>query len=393
MKILHIAPNSPYNDYWGYQDNLLPKYHKKLGHDVTIIVPNKKHQNGKIIETECSEYILRDGVKVIRLKINDYKNRIITNLNSKLPVYEYVKKINPDFIFFHGLLSTTIFDVIKYKKKINPSCVVVQDNHLDYNIGRGVETFKDRMIRQYYRLINKKSIKYIERVYGVTPWRKIYAEDYFKIPKNKTDVLIMGADDEKIDFFHKDSIREKIRQKYKISKNDFLIVTGGKIDSKKKIHYLMTACSGIPDVKLLIFGSVSDEIKSLFNNLCLNNKNIIYIGWIDSDKVYNIFFASDLVFFPGQHSVLWEQACASKVPCVFEYWKGMDHVNNGGNSDFIHDVSVSEIRQKIKSLKYTKKYYDMKKVAESSATDIYLYSNIAQKSLECVKNEDSVNFK
>ena len=36
MKIVHIAPNAPYNDYWGYQDNLLPKYHKKLGHDVTV---------------------------------------------------------------------------------------------------------------------------------------------------------------------------------------------------------------------------------------------------------------------------------------------------------------------------------------------------------------------
>ena len=43
MKIVHIAPNAPYNDNWGYQDNLLPRYQKKLGHDVTVIITNKMH--------------------------------------------------------------------------------------------------------------------------------------------------------------------------------------------------------------------------------------------------------------------------------------------------------------------------------------------------------------
>ena len=49
MKIVHIAPKAPYNNYWGYQDNLLPKYQRKLGHDVTMIVTNTMHKDGKII--------------------------------------------------------------------------------------------------------------------------------------------------------------------------------------------------------------------------------------------------------------------------------------------------------------------------------------------------------
>ena len=101
--------------------------------------------------------------------------------------------------------------------------------------------------------------------------------------------------------------------------------------------------------------------------------------------MYQYFFAADLVFFPGQHSVLWEQACASKVPCVFEKWEGMDHVNNGGNSDFVTPVNVNTISEKIEELCFTEKYYQMKNIAESDATDIYLYSKIAEKSLECVE--------
>ena len=28
MKILHLCLDAPFNDDWGYQDNLLPKYQK-----------------------------------------------------------------------------------------------------------------------------------------------------------------------------------------------------------------------------------------------------------------------------------------------------------------------------------------------------------------------------
>lgn len=382
MKIVHIAPNAPYNDYWGYQDNLLPKYQRKLGHDVTVIITNQMHKDGKIVEIEPTEYLLDDGIHVIRRKYKNYFQHTITGVFTDLDVYDLLQEIRPDFIFYHGLLSYTITGVIKYLKK-NPKCKLVEDNHMDYNIGNKAETTKEKIIRAWYRFLNKKSIKYVSKVYGVTPWRKTYAEDYFGIPNNKTDVLIMGADDEKMYLDEKSKIREDVRKQYGIVEQDFLIVTGGKIDKKKKIDILMEACVKQPNIKLLIFGNVADDIREKFDALRVN-ENIIYIGWIDSDKVYDYFYAADLVFFPGQHSVLWEQACASKVPCVFEKWEGMEHVNNGGNSDFISPVTVEAIRNKIEELKFTSKYYDMKAVAESEKTDIYLYSKIAEKSLESV---------
>lgn len=386
MKIVHIAPNSPYNDYWGYQDNLLPKYQKKLGHDVTVIITNLMHENGKKVETECGDYVLNDGVRVIRRPYKKYPHRILNYLNSRLEgVYSLLLELKPDFIFFHGLVSTTIFDAIQYKKKCNPNCVIVRDNHQDYNIGMKRECLSDKAVCAWHRTQNRRSIKYVDRVYGVTPWRKTYAEDYFQIPSQKTDVLIMGADDEKIDFEHRREIRDSIRKRYNVSEQDFLIVTGGKIDQKKKIHLLMEAVGKVDGVKLLIFGQVHEEIKDEFERLLNENSNIVYIGWIDANRVYDYFFAADIVMFPGQHSVLWEQACAAKVPCVFERWDGMDHVDNGGNSDFFEVVTCDSIEEKIKELRFTPKYKQMKEIAQSERTDIYLYSRIAEKSLECAK--------
>lgn len=384
MRIVHIAPNAPYNEGWGYQENLLTKYQAKSGNDVTLIITTKMHKDGRIINVEEEEYISKDGVRVIRRGYTNYLVPCLTNLCSHISVLDLLIKIQPDFIFFHGLVSTTIYDVIEYKKKYL-NCIIVQDNHLDYNIGSKSKTYKEKIRRGVYRYINKKSIPYIECVYGVTPWRKKYAEEYFQIPKDKTDILIMGADDEKIDFKNRDFLRESVRKKHNITNEDFLIVTGGKIDEKKKIHYLMEACLEMKNVKLLIFGQVHNDVRKLFENLLKKNNNIIYIGWIAADKVYEYFFAADLVFFPGQHSVLWEQACASKVPCVFERWEGMEHVNNGGNSDFVSTVNVQTIKKKIQELFFTEKYFQMKKVALSNATDIYLYSNITKKSLECLR--------
>lgn len=382
MRIVHIAPNAPYNDYWGYQENLLPKFHRKLGHDVTVIITNRTNKDGKIIEIESADYLLSDGVRIIRRpyrRIRLPKAGILTYI----PVFKLLNEIKPEFIFYHGLISWTIMDVIRYVKK-NRNCKIVQDNHLDYNIGRDSRTIKDKVIRMWYRALNRYSVRYVEKVYGVTPWRKTYAEDYFGIPKEKTDVLIMGADDDRLDFEHRTEIRKKIRSQYKIKDEEFLIVTGGKIDAAKRIDVLMEACAGIKGIKLLIFGLAVDEFREKFDAL-LQNENIIYAGWIEADMAYDYFFAADLAFFPGQHSVLWEQACASKTPCVFRKWEGMDHVDNGGNSTFLASTSVQAIRDLIERLHFTDEYFRMKRAAESDITDIYRYSKIAEKSLECAR--------
>lgn len=383
MNILHIAPNATYNDYWGYQDNLLPKYHKKMGHDVTIIVPNYIFEDGKPVIVDEDDYNLKDGVRVIRRAYKKYKHPIITYYFSYIPIYDLLQEIKPDFIFFHGLVSLSIKDVIKYKKR--NICTIVEDNHLDYNIGPNPTSIKQNLVRLYYRLLNRYSIRYVEKVYGVTPWRKQYAEDYYGIPSNKTDVLIMGADDEKINFQEKEKIRAYLRDKYDIKETDFLIVTGGKIDKNKGVEVLAEACLNIGEpVKLIIFGNILDDIRESINAILSKASNIINVGWIDADKVYDYFFAADLVFFPGQHSVLWEQACAAKVPCVFKRWDGMEHVDNGGNCSFIEDVTAENVMNLIRSLLHSEDYYEMKKNAESEATDIFLYSVIAEKSLECL---------
>lgn len=388
MKIMHIAPNAPYNEGWGYQENILPRYHAKQGNEVKLVTTLKMHCDGKIVQTLPREFNSKDGFPVVRLAYKKYLfGKKISNILCKLQVYDELCNFSPDVIFYHGLISVTIKDVIRYKKKREKEghkIFIIQDNHADYNNSKFGNNIKAKLLRAYYIFLNMYSQKYVDRIYGVTPWREQFAREYYRINQTLTDILIMGADDEQINFKNYESIRKNIRKVLNISDTDFLVISGGKIDSNKNIHILMNACAGIQGVKLVVFGSVSDEMKETFQTLIAKHNNILYVGWLASDQINNYYFAADLAVFPGAHSVLWEQACACKVPCLFKKWPGMEHVDNGGNSAFISDVTAEKLRETILELKFTEKYNFMNHVAKSDATDVYLYSNIARKSLECV---------
>ena len=80
MKIVHICIQAPYNDYWGYQDNLLPKYHRKSGNDVTVITTNTIHKDGKIEVIQPSEYYLNDGQHIIRLSYKKFPPKKLSDV-------------------------------------------------------------------------------------------------------------------------------------------------------------------------------------------------------------------------------------------------------------------------------------------------------------------------
>lgn len=388
MKIVHISPDASFTDGWGYQENLLPKYQHLLGNEVTLIVRNVSRctPDQSLVEVPSSDFISKDGFRVIQKRIRLCLLPQLSNVFSCMDVYDILCDINPDYIYFHGLVSSTINQVVKYKKNVSPKTIIVVDNHQDCgNCTLHKTGLKNLLLRTYYRWLYRKNEKYISAVYGVTPCRKQYEIDVFGVAAEKAKLMIMGADDQIIDFDHKIDIRRMVREKFQIEDDAFLIVTGGKIDKRKNIDLIMKACGEMRNLRLLIFGNVQEDVSDEFNSLLRKYNNIIFAGWASSAEQYSYYLAADLVMFLSSHSVMWEQACASKTPCLFGIKEGMEHLNNGGNSDFIESVTVDGIRSKIEQLIVTGCYTHMKRIAESDATDIYRYSHIAEKTLEDAK--------
>lgn len=384
MKMLHVCLIAPVTDGLAYQDNLLPKYHVQMGWDTTIVTSRWIwDSNGKMKIDDRDKYVNEDGVKVIRLPMNGKENFY----NHFKRFYGFLQVLNsetPDIIFIHGCQFLDIDQVVKYLKKHHDVKVFV-DNHADFsNSARGWVS-KNILHKIIWRHCAHKIEPYTTKFYGVLPARVDFLKNIYKLPAEKCELLVMGADDELVEKAKTSGARKRIRDQYKIADTDFLIMTGGKIDQwKTQTLLLMQAVHNIKNesVKLIVFGSVTQELMEQVKSLADGTK-VQYIGWIQSKDSYDYFEAADLVVFPGRHSVMWEQVVGQGKPMLVKDWVGTHHVDIGGNVKFLTKDSVEEIQGEIEHLLANPdEYQKMTNVAEKEGMKVFSYKEIARRAIE-----------
>lgn len=384
MRILHFCMQAPFTEGYSYQDNLLTEYQHKHGHDVRIVTTTKtRGADGRYRYTVPCRTRLDNGVELIRIEV---KSRIRNAVGIYPGILREMKDYHPDLVFIHGLCSFIPAAAIKYKKAYAPSVHIVADNHQD----EGTTRFDDLLSSGLLFLHKqgwKRWIREVDKVYGTTGWRMTVARQYYGIPNEKLDLLVMGIDSDRLPDI--DKTRRAYREKYRIGEDDFLFITGGKLDRKKKTIEAMKAFISInhPKAKFLVFGSLDDDIKEEFTQLCKSDNRIIYIGFIPSSEVMNLFCASDFGVFPNHHSVLWEEAIGCSLPCMFRRYEEKDHTEVCGNCVCIEDAQPETIRTVMEKVFTDKEYYlRLKKNAEKAA-DRFSYHTIADKSVECCYEE------
>lgn len=376
MKIVHICM-SQYSDGWSYQENMLAKYHLINGHSVTMITSEYHYNNGTLEKDNKKKFIDCNGVQIIRLPI---KGR---GIFGKIPVYENFYQTlyneNPEIIFSHGCQYKDILQVKKYVK--NNNCLLYVDNHADFSNSARSFLSKNILHRMIWRFCAQQIEPYTQKFYGVLPARVDFLIHEYKLPAQKTELLVMGADDEMVKKASKPEIRESIRKKYKIKASDFLIITGGKIDlAKRQTIQLMKAVAETnrENVKLLVFGSVVPELQEQVNKYS-DGEKVQFIGWVQAEDSYEYFASADLVVFPGRHSVFWEQVAGQGIPMICKRWAGTEHVDCGGNVVFLDDDTERGITDSI--LAVMKNYIKMKDTAVNTAMNIFSYKRIAERSI------------
>ena len=287
--------------------------------------------------------------------------------------------IKPDIIFIHGCQFLDIKKIAKYAQKNQVRIFV--DNHADYSNSAKNWLTKNILHKIIWKYHAKIIEPYTEKFYGVLPARVDFLIDLYNIPKNKVDLLVMGANDTYVNKYCKTSVRKEIRKSMGFDNNAFVIVTGGKIDHfKAQTLLLMKAMKNMSNnVKLIIFGSVDSKLRAEFDELC-KNKNIMYLGWLNEEDSYKCFSIANLVVFPGRHSVYWEQVVAMGIPMICKYWEGTTHIDIGGNVEFIYFDDKIE-NTVLNTVNDKNKYLKMSKNAQKQAKNAFLYSQIAKKSV------------
>ena len=374
-KIVHICLVGPYSDGFSYQENIMTKYHKRMGYEVSVICSNKMfNNNGKVVVCEKNEYFDDNYVKIIRLepdksifkKIIHYKN-----------FYEKLENEKPNIIFCHCCNFADIDFVRLYAKKYDVKLFI--DNHCDET--NSATNFVSRIIlhKILWRHKVQKIIPYVSKFYGVLPRRCQFLCDMYKVPKNMINLLVMGIDDDYID----DSLIDNAYD------DKLEISIGGKIDEwkAKEILTFIYAFKEIVNnnnnynVHLTIYGSIIDEYRDSI--LKMTDPGLIdYVGWVDQQTIIKILKNSSYAVFPGRHSVLWEQAVGLGVPIIVKKIDGYNHIDIGGNVVFLSDNTVDYYKKMLLEVLNIDFYREIKKCSLKDEKNKFRYSIISKEAID-----------
>ena len=379
MKIVHLCLSCFFIDNYSYQENMLPKYHVKMGYDVTVIASLVSfNKEGKPCLLPSPSVRMDDnGYKVIRLA---YKKPLKINrtLRRYENFYETLVAEKPDVIFTHGVALGDTSLIVRYLNK-NPQVKLYGDHHGDFINSATTFFSKNVLHKVIWRHYAKKLEPYLTKCYGVTPIRCRFLKEMYHLNPDIIEFLPMGVDDEAIPE-NREEVRDSIRKELGVPEDAFLIMTGGKIDQRKNTHVLLEAIKRIdnPNLHLVICGVLAPEMEYLKEQF---DSRIHYLGWCNAQRVMDCMVASDMACFPGTHSTLWEQAVGVGLPAVLKRWDEMTHMDVNGNCVFVKGEDADELQQVIENMLSDDFYGQQKSKAEVAATS-FLYSDIAKKAIE-----------
>lgn len=340
MKIVHISEN--YIEGWGYQENLLPLYQKRAGHDVVVISDNEhlKYVQSKELADRISkqgnEYEY-DGIKIYKIKT--YLNTSSTSFFCR-GLYKILEREQPDMIFHHNVNCSTLPVAARYKRK-HPQVKLYADNHADWiNESKNKlwhKLFYETLIPSTVRRLGDDVNYYI----GVSPLRCQYLNKVYRVPEQKVKFLPIGCDTAGVE--QVTEIREQLRKQYQIKNDAFVVVSGGKLDRSKGTLALIEACENLKEkmanLHLVLFGKIDEEVKQF----AAGKEWITMEGWCDRKKTLSLLKMADVACWPWLHTTLIEDSVASGIPLVVKMSDNVSHFAKEKAGVFLEKGDVTEL--------------------------------------------------
>ena len=388
MRIAHLCLAAFYIDSFGYQENILPRVHRRMGHEVEIITSTETYvDQTRLGYVAPASYENEDGIPVHRLP---YARWVPRKIQPKIRAYRGLKHrleaFKPDLIFLHDVQFWDLLVVRKYA--LAHKVPIHADSHTDFvNSARG---FVSRHLLHgcFYRPLVRFADPAIRRYFPTLPARADFMHEVYGLSRAKMELLPFGFDDTSVAGLDRDAVRRDIRESLGISETDIVLVTGGKLDLRKNIHVLIERFSALRQagqlgaVHLVVFGKPNPEVARELAKLDMDG-NVHLLGWMNSNTLYRVFWGADAAIFPGTHSVSWEEAIGHGLATVFHRWKGMEHLDLGGNTLFIDDATAQTLDRVLCDLAKDggAQIHRMAEIAQRKGPGVFSFSQIARKAI------------
>lgn len=309
-----------YNESLEYQENLLVKYYRKHGHQVTVVAStfdsvfdyyNDRHESDWPART-----YLDLGAKIVKLR---YRYNLLNRLRAYTRIDRLLEDEAPDLIYVHDIM-LNLPECVDYVKR-HSHCKMILDYHADYsNSGSNWLSLKvlHGVARKWFL---DHARPHLARIFPIVPAGAVFLHEVYKVPHAAMEVLPLGAD---VDLAREVQARgggRRLRQEMGFQDSDIVVFTGGKLAPAKRTELLLDAVRRLPHLPLqvVVVGDASAADAPYMAQLkarAAGLPNIHFAGWLGREDIYCHLDMADLAVFPASQSILWQQAIACGKPLI-----------------------------------------------------------------------------
>jgi 1,2-diacylglycerol 3-alpha-glucosyltransferase len=317
MKILMLCDF--FNESLEYQENLLVKYYRKHGHEVTVVAStfdsvfdyyNDRHDPAWPARTYFDQ-----GAKIVKLR---YRYNLLNRLRAYTRIDRLLEDEAPDLIYVHDIM-LNLPECVAYVKS-HPQCRMILDYHADYsNSGRNWLSLKllHGVARKWFL---DRARPHISRIFPIVPAGALFLHEVYGVPHAEMEVLPLGADVDLAREVRATGAGKRLRAEMGFAPTDIVVFTGGKLAPAKRTELLLEAVRRLPNLplKVVVVGDAAAadaDYKAQLLALA-DGETVRFTGWLAREDIYRHLAMADLAVFPASQSILWQQAIACGLPLV-----------------------------------------------------------------------------
>ena len=213
------------------------------------------------------------------------------------------------------------------------------------------------------------------------------AADYLVVVNPILDMIKAGLDKNKITYipnyvskekFYKKTDEEikKIRKKYELNPNDFVVLGAGQVQTRKGVIDFVETAQKLPDIKFIwaggfSFGAITDghnELKKIMDN---PPSNVKFLGIVPREEMNNLFNISNLLFVPSYNELFPMtilEAVSTETPILLrnlELYEDIlfnKYLSSDNNEDFANIIKELKdnknlYKEQVENAKYISNFY------------------------------------
>jgi hypothetical protein len=394
MKVAVVS--SVYNPGRGYQENIWPDLLHEFGHEVMVITSNH-FSGGQIQDDVQAEYPVHRVDSIwLPHKVLIHKRNVVASL---------LKDFQPDVILWIDPCSYFGFDIIRYKKRIDPGVKLVSfygENSSQHKFLQKKKPLNEFIAVNGWKVIRGFIYRQVMPIADINLHTVLETRDILSLVFSRSEYskiepslfyLPLGFDEKK--FFFSPSLREETRQTLGVQGDEILLVmssrfTRFKIDLalRKLIKRLARYMADHHNIKLLIIGLIDNEVCNAFAEEIKTypaSERMLLEPLVDQEKLNSYYNASDLTFFQLA-SISSQQSMGTGTYVMYIQDGSMDALHESDKTGYGYQDTEEDFFQGIDN--YLAKYHSESERQARIETNSRLgYRGMVRKFLEVISDK------